>query len=106
LLHTKFWFIWPSGFREEDLQKSANQKQKLLMAAMFLNESEHNVQSLERAFYRCFLPNFDSFDQAVSEENIFLEISYKTCLWRQFLSTDKETRNACVNGPGRNEQSL
>jgi hypothetical protein len=26
---TKFWFIWPSGFRGEDLKKSANQKQEL-----------------------------------------------------------------------------
>jgi hypothetical protein len=25
----KFQFIWPSGFREEDLKKLANQKQEL-----------------------------------------------------------------------------
>jgi hypothetical protein len=31
----KFQFIWPSGFRGEDLQKSANQKQELPVAAMF-----------------------------------------------------------------------
>jgi hypothetical protein len=29
MLPTKFWFIWPSGFRGEDLKKSANQKQEL-----------------------------------------------------------------------------
>jgi hypothetical protein len=40
MLPTKFRFIWPSGFREEDFFKSANQKQKLPMAAMFVNESE------------------------------------------------------------------
>jgi hypothetical protein len=39
---TKFRFIWPSGFREEDLNKSANQKQELPMAAMFVNGSEQN----------------------------------------------------------------
>jgi hypothetical protein len=27
------WFIWPSGFRGEDLKKSVNQKQELPMAA-------------------------------------------------------------------------
>jgi hypothetical protein len=33
---TKFWFIWLSSFREEDFYKSTNQKQALLMAAMFI----------------------------------------------------------------------
>jgi hypothetical protein len=33
------WFIWPSGFRGEDLKKSANQKQELPVAAMFGNGS-------------------------------------------------------------------
>ena len=42
---TKFQFIWPSGFRE-DFFKLANQKQELPMAAMFVNESELNEQSL------------------------------------------------------------
>jgi hypothetical protein len=45
MLPTKFRFIWPSGFRE-DLFKLANQKQELPMAAMFVNESELNEQSL------------------------------------------------------------
>ena len=36
---TKFRFIWPSSFRGEDFQKSANQKQELPVAAMFANES-------------------------------------------------------------------
>jgi hypothetical protein len=34
MLPTKFRFIWPSGFREEDLKKSANQKQEMPVAAM------------------------------------------------------------------------
>ena len=67
----KFQFIWPSGFREEDLFKSANQKQELPMVAMFVNESELNEQPLYRTFHGCILPSFDSFGQAVSEEKIF-----------------------------------
>ena len=51
---TKFRFIWPSGFRGEDLKKMANQKQELPMAAMFVNGSGQKEQSLERTFYRCF----------------------------------------------------
>ena len=36
--------------------KSANQKQELPMAAMFVNGSGQNEQSLERTCHRCFLP--------------------------------------------------
>jgi hypothetical protein len=46
MLPTKFRFIWQSGFRGEDLKKSANQKQELPMAAMFVNGSKLNEQSL------------------------------------------------------------
>jgi hypothetical protein len=60
----------PSGVRGEDLKKSANQKQELPMAAMFVNESGQNEQSLERTFHRCFLPSFTSFGWGVSEEKI------------------------------------
>jgi hypothetical protein len=43
MLPTKFRFIfWPSGFRGEDLKKSANQKQELPVAAMFANGSGRN----------------------------------------------------------------
>ena len=37
MLPTKFWFIWPSGFGGKDFLKSANQKQELPVAAMFVN---------------------------------------------------------------------
>jgi hypothetical protein len=47
MLPTKFRFIWPSGFRGEDLfKKLANQKQELPVVAMFVNESGRNEQSL------------------------------------------------------------
>jgi hypothetical protein len=46
MLSAKFRFIWPSGFRREDLKKSANQKQELPVAAMFVNGSGRNEQSL------------------------------------------------------------
>jgi hypothetical protein len=36
MLPTKFRFIWPSDYRGDDLKKSANQKQELPMAAMFV----------------------------------------------------------------------
>jgi hypothetical protein len=47
MLPTKFRFICPSGFRGEDLKKKlANQKQELPMAAMFVDGSGKNEQSL------------------------------------------------------------
>ena len=45
MLPTMFQFIWPSGFRGEHFYKSANQKQELLMVAMFVNGSGQNEQS-------------------------------------------------------------
>jgi hypothetical protein len=42
MLPTKFRFIWPSGFRGEDLKKLANQKQELTMMAMFVDGSGQN----------------------------------------------------------------
>jgi hypothetical protein len=61
MLPTKFRLIWQSGFRGKDFYKSANQKQELPMAAMFVDGSGQNEQSLERTFHRCFLPSFTSF---------------------------------------------
>ena len=46
MLPTKFRFIWQSGFRGEDFEKSANQKQELPVAAMFVNGSGRNKHSL------------------------------------------------------------
>jgi hypothetical protein len=46
MLPTKFRFIWLSGFRGEDLKKSANQKQELPVVATFFNGSGRNEHSL------------------------------------------------------------
>ena len=40
------------------------------MAAMFIDGSGQNEQSLERTFHSCFLPSFTSFGWAVSEKKI------------------------------------
>jgi hypothetical protein len=88
MLPTNFRFIWPSGFREEDLKKSVNQKQELPVMAMFVNGLGRNEQSLQRTFHRCFLPSFGSFGQTVSEEKIFKNrpLRNKNCLWRHVCS--------------------
>ena len=101
MLPTKFWFIWPNGFRGEELKKSANQKQESPVAVMFVNGSGQNEQSLQRTFHRCCLPSFCSFGQAVSEEKIFLNrpIRNKNCLWRPWLLMDRDEMSNLYRGP-------
>jgi hypothetical protein len=61
MLPTKFRCIWPNGFRGEDFFKSANQKQELPVATMFVNGSGQNEHSLYRywnvhcGFFICLL---------------------------------------------------
>ena len=87
--------------RRRFFQKSTNQKQELPVVAMSVNRSKQNDQSLQRTFHRCFLPNFSSFDQAVSEEKIFLNrpIRNKNCLWWPCLLTDRDKMSNLYRGP-------
>ena len=65
---------------------------------MFINGSELNEQSLQMTFQGCFLPSFDSFGQAVSEQKIFQKSTnqlQKLPLVAMF-----------VNGSELNEQAL
>ena len=83
---------------EKTFQKSTNQKQEWPVVVMFVNGSELNDQSIQRTFQGCFLPSFDSFGHAVSEEKIF----QKSTNQKQELPVVA----MFVNGSGRNEQSL
>ena len=102
MLPTKFRFIWPSGFRGEDLKKKSTiQKQELPVVAMFVNGSGQNVQFLERTAHRCFLPSFSSFGQTVSEEKNFKNqpIRNKSRLWWPCLLTDQDEMSNLYRGP-------
>ena len=98
VLPTKFRFIWQSSFR--DFQKSTNLKQELPVVAMFVNGSKRNEQSLQMTFHRCFLPSFDSFGKAVSEEKIFRNrpIRNKNCLWWPCLLMDQDEMSNLYRG--------
>ena len=67
-----------------------NQKQQLPLAAMFVNRSGQNEQSLYRTFHICFIPSCGSFGQTVSEKKISRnrQTRNKNCLWRPFLLMD------------------
>ena len=93
----RFGSFGKAASEEKIIQKSTNQKQEWSVAAMFVNGSGRNEQSLQRTCHRCFLPSFNSFGQAVSEEKILKNrpIRNKNCLWRPCF----------VNGSGQNQQS-
>ena len=65
-----FGLFGQSVAEEKIFYKSTNQKQELPVAAMFVNGSRQNEQSLQRTFRRCSLPCFCSFGQVVLEETI------------------------------------
>ena len=100
MLPTTFRYIWPNGFRGEEILRSANQKEESPVAAMFVNGSGRNEQSLQRTFHRCFLPSFGLFGQAVSEEKIFRNrpIRNKNCLWWPCLLMDQDTMSTLYRG--------
>jgi hypothetical protein len=91
MLPTKFRFIWPSGFRGEDFFKSANQKQELPMAAMFVNGLELNEQSLgssKNASYQVSI----HLAKRLHRRRFFKNqpIRKMNCLWRSCLLTDRD----------------
>jgi hypothetical protein len=63
-------YLWKVLYKDWSLRpeflKSAKQKQESPVAAMFVNGSGRNEQSLQRTLHKCFLPSFVSF--GVSEE--------------------------------------
>ena len=70
---------------------------------MFVIGSGQYEQSLERTFYRCFLPSFGSFGQAVSKEKIFRNrpIRNKNCLWQPCLLVNRDEMSNFYRGPSK-----
>ena len=89
---TSFISFGPAVLEEKIFQKSTNQKQEFPVVAMFVNESERNVQSLQRTFHGCFLPSFGLFGYTVSKEKLFKKSTKQKqelpVPWQSYLSTD------------------
>ena len=91
----------PVVSEEKLFQKSTNKKQELPVAALFINGSRQNEQSLQRTFHRCSLPSFGSFGKVVSEEKDLKNqsIRNKSRLWRPCLLTDRDEMSNLYRGP-------
>ena len=80
---------------------SIDDSYQVSVVAVFANRSGRNEHYSQRTFHRCFLPNFGSFGQAVSEEKTFKNrpIRNKHCLWRQCLVMDHNKMCILQRGP-------
>ena len=89
------------SFNRRYFRNQPIKKQELPVAAMFVNQSGQNKQSLQRTFHRCFLPSFGLFGQAVAEEKIFKNrpIKNKNCLWRSCMLMDRDEISIIYRGP-------
>ena len=87
--------------RRRFFQKLTNQKQELSVAAMFVNGSGRNEQSLQRTCHRCLLTSFGSFGHAVLEEKILKNrpIRNKNSLWWPCLLMDRDKMSTLQTGP-------
>jgi hypothetical protein len=83
MLPTKFRFIWSSGFRGEDFLEINQSETRIAYGGHVCKRIGTKWAIFIEDLPRCFLPSFDSFGPAVSEEKIFLEIN------------QSETRIAC-----------
>ena len=109
MLPTKFRFIWPSGFRGEDLKRSANQKQELPKAAIFVNGWD-KMSNLERGpsidvFYQISLHLAEGFQrkrlkcEKLTDDRRRMPSDGKSshCHWQGELKSTKMTNNDLQN---------
>ena len=99
-------FIWLSDFNGKYFIRNQPIRYKnCLCRPFFANVSGRNEQSLWKTFHRCFLPNFDSFGQAISEEKIhkIWPIRNKNRMWRPCLLTDLDEMSNLYSGSSIND---
>ena len=95
MLPSKFRFIWPRGFRGEESKKSANQKQELPVAAMFVTDRDgmsnlYREPSIDASYLvsdhlakRCQRKRFLEIDQSETR----IACGGHVCKWRSFLKS-------------------
>ena len=64
MLPTKFRFIWPSGFREEDFLEINQSETRIAFGGHACQRIGTKLAICIKTFQGCFLPSFDSFGQS------------------------------------------
>ena len=94
MFSTKFQFIWPSGFREEDFFfKSTNQKQELPMVAIYVYGSRQHEQSLYRgpSIHASYQVSFHLVKQFQRRRFLVMDQpETRYCLWWPCLFMDQD----------------
>ena len=100
MLPTKFRFIWQSAFRGEDFFKSANQKQELPMAAMFVNGLEINEHLYRGPSKDASYQVSIHLDKRFQRRRFFRNqpIRNKNSLWWPCLLTDRDEMSNLYRG--------
>ena len=92
-VHLVKWFQRRRLFRNQPIRNK-----NCLWWLCLLTDQDEMSKSLQRTFHRCFLPSFDSFGLAISEEKIFQKSTNRKQEW--------PVAAMFVNRSGRNQQSL
>jgi hypothetical protein len=105
MFSTKFWFIWPSGFRGDDFKINRPIRNKNCLWRPCLLMDRDKMCNLYRG------PSIDAsytiwvhLGKAVSEKKTFLRnqpIRNKNCLWQPCLLTDWNEMNNRYRGPSK-----
>ena len=104
MLHTKFRFIWQSGFRGKDFQKSTIQKKEQPVVAMFVNESGRNQQSIIEDLPQMLSTKFPFiWESGFRGEDFFRNqpIRNKNGLWQPYLLPDWNEMSNLYRGPSK-----
>jgi hypothetical protein len=103
MLPTKFWFIWPSGFRGDDFCRNQPIRNKNCLWGPCLLTDRDKMSNLYRR------PAIDAFYQVSVHlakrfrRRFFLNrpIRNKNCLWQPCFLTDRNEMSILYRGPSK-----
>ena len=101
MLPTKFWFIWPSGFRREDFQKSANQNKNCLWRTCLLKNRAEMTNLDKGPSINASFQVLIHLAKRLQRRRFFRNrpIRKKNFLWRPlFLLTDRDEMKNIYRG--------
>jgi hypothetical protein len=102
MLPAKVGYIWPSSFRGEDVLTLANQKQELLLAAIFLGQIKPNLAGNIYVRSPIMLLHLVPFGQKTWPPRAVLVSDWlrkKNCSWQPYLLAKRNETKKFYRGP-------